>query len=83
MRQRHSQEEGFETSIAKVEGLVGVAGKELEQMAEAARRFGIETGKGAQEAADALFVIASSGLRGADAIEALELSLKASTAGLG
>ena len=73
----------FETSIAKVEGLVGVAGAELEQMAEAARRLGTETGKGAQEAADALFVIASSGLRGSDAIEALELSLKASTAGLG
>lgn len=73
----------FESSIAKVEGLVGVAGAELEQMAEAARRLGMETGKGAQEASDALFVIASSGLRGADAIEALELSLKASTAGLG
>lgn len=73
----------FETSIAKVEGLVGVAGAELDQMADAARRLGSETGKGAQEAADALFVIASSGLRGSDAIEALELSLKASTAGLG
>ena len=73
----------FESSIAKVEGLVGVAGAELDQMAEAARRLGMETGKGAQEASDALFVIASSGLRGADAIEALELSLKASTAGLG
>ena len=73
----------FESSIAKVEGLVGVAGEELDQMSEAARRLGLETGKGAQEAADALFVIASSGLRGADAIEALELSLKASTAGLG
>jgi len=73
----------FESSIAKVEGLVGVAGAELDAMAEAARRLGMETGKGAQEAADALFVIASSGLRGSDAIEALELSLKASTAGLG
>jgi TP901 family phage tail tape measure protein len=73
----------FETSIAKVEGLVGVAGAELDQMADAARRLGMETGKGAQEAADALFVIASSGLRGSDAMEALELSLKASTAGLG
>ena len=73
----------FESSIAKVEGLVGVAGAELEQMSEAARRLGVETGKGAQEAADALFVIASSGLRGSDAIDALELSLKASTAGLG
>ena len=73
----------FETSIARVEGLVGVTGDELEQLASAARRLGTETGKGAQEAAEGLFVIASSGLRGADAIQALELSLKASTAGLG
>jgi TP901 family phage tail tape measure protein len=73
----------FETSIAKVECLVGITGKELDDMAAAARRMGIETGKGGQEAADALFVIASSGLRGSDAMEALELSLKASTAGLG
>jgi TP901 family phage tail tape measure protein len=73
----------FESAIAKVEGLVGVTGQELDDMAAAARRFGIETGKGGQEAAEALFVIASSGLRGADAMEALELSLKASTAGLG
>ena len=73
----------FETSIAKVEGLVGVAGAELDQMADAARRFGMETGKGAQEAAEGLFVIASAGLRGTDAAEALELSLKAAAAGLG
>ena len=52
-------------------------------MADAARRFGMETGKGAQEAAEGLFVIASAGLRGADATEALELSLKAAAAGLG
>ena len=73
----------FETSIAKVEGLVGITGDELDQLASATRRLGIETGKGAIEAAEGLFVITSSGLRGADAIEALELSLKASTAGLG
>lgn len=73
----------FESSMAKIEGLVGVNGKELEQMAESARRFGMETGKGFQEAADGMFVIASSGLRGTEASEALELSLKAAAAGLG
>jgi TP901 family phage tail tape measure protein len=73
----------FETSIAKVEGLVGITGEELDQLASAARRLGTETGKGAQEASEGLFVIASSGLRGAAAIEALEFSLKAATAGLG
>jgi TP901 family phage tail tape measure protein len=73
----------FETSIAKVEGLVGVTGEELDMLAGAARRLGVETGKGALEAGEGLFVIASSGLRGAAAIDALEFSLKAATAGLG
>jgi TP901 family phage tail tape measure protein len=73
----------FETAIAKVEGLVGVAGQELDDLAASARRLGIETGKGAQEAAEGLFVITSAGLRGSDATEALELSLKAAAAGLG
>jgi len=73
----------FESSIAKVEGLVGVTGEELDKLAGAARRLGVETGKGALEAGEGLFVIASSGLRGAAAIEALEFSLKAATAGLG
>jgi hypothetical protein len=50
----------FETSIAKVEGLVGITGEELDQLASAARRLGTETGKGAQEASEGLFVIASS-----------------------
>tara|TARA_R110000737_G_scaffold66273_1_gene94134 strand:+ start:837 stop:2609 length:1773 start_codon:yes stop_codon:yes gene_type:complete len=73
----------FESSIAKVEGLVGITGEELDKLAGAARRLGVETGKGALEAGEGLFVIASSGLRGAAAIEALEFSLKAATAGLG
>ena len=73
----------FESSIAKVEGLVGVTGEELDKLAEAARRLGVETGKGALESGEGLFVIASSGLRGAAAMEALEFSLKAATAGLG
>lgn len=73
----------FETSIAKIEGLVGVAGDELDKLSQAARDLGPATGKSAQDAADALFVITSAGLRGADAVEALELSLKASAAGLG
>lgn len=73
----------FETSIAKIEGLVGVAGDELDKLSAAARRLGPATGKSAKDAADALFVISSAGLRGADAVEALELSLKASAAGLG
>jgi len=73
----------LETSFAKIEGLVGITGQELDKLREAAKRLGPETGKSAQDAADALFVVTSAGLRGTDAINALELALKASTAGLG
>jgi TP901 family phage tail tape measure protein len=73
----------FETSFAKIQGLVGVSTEEIGKLEEAAIRLGPQFGKSAQEAADALFFITSSGLRGADAVEVLEASLKASAAGLG
>lgn len=73
----------FESSIAKIEGLVGVGGKQLEELAAAARRLGPEFGKSANEAADALFFITSAGLRGDAAINVLEASLKGAAIGLG
>src|SRR6056297_251838 len=73
----------FETSFAKIEGLVGVSKGEIETLSAAAQELGPQFGKSAQEAADALFFITSSGLRGAEATEVLEASLKASAAGLG
>ncbi|AUV61427.1 tape measure [Pontimonas phage phiPsal1] len=73
----------FETSFAKIQGLVGVSTEEIGKLEEAAIRLGPQFGKSAQEAADALFFITSSGLRGAEAVDVLEASLKASAAGLG
>ena len=73
----------LETSFAKIEGLVGVSAAEVAKLEEAAIRLGPAYGKSAQEAADALFFITSAGLRGADATDVLEASLKASAAGLG
>ena len=73
----------LETSFAKIEGLVGVSSAEVAKLEEAAIRLGPAYGKSAQEAADALFFITSAGLRGAEATEVLEASLKASAAGLG
>jgi len=73
----------FESKIAQIEGLVGVTGAELDELAEAAKRLGPEFGKSGNEAAEALFFITSAGLRGQDAIDVLEASLKASTVGLG
>lgn len=73
----------FEDSFAKIEGLVGVTGEQLGELEEAAARLGPEFGKSANEAADALFFITSAGLRGAEATEVLEASLKGAAIGLG
>ncbi len=73
----------LEQSFAKIEGLVGVSTEEIGKLEQAAIELGPQFGKSAQEAADALFFITSAGLRGAEATDVLEASLKASAAGLG
>ena len=73
----------FETNFAKIQGLVGVAAEDLGELENAAKRLGPQFGKSANEAADALFFITSAGLRGKDAIDVLEASLKGSAIGLG
>jgi TP901 family phage tail tape measure protein len=73
----------FETEFSKIEGLVGVTGRELDELREAARRLGPQFGKSGQEAAEALFFITSAGLRGSAAVNVLEASLKGAAIGLG
>ncbi len=73
----------FETSFAKIQGLVGVTADEIGVLEEAAKRLGPQFGKSGIEAADALFFITSAGLRGAQATEVLEASLKGAAIGLG
>lgn len=73
----------FETSFAKIQGLVGVTADEIGELEDAAKRLGPEFGVSANEAADALFFITSAGLRGAGATEVLEASLKGAAIGLG
>jgi TP901 family phage tail tape measure protein len=73
----------FETNFAKIQGLVGVAAEDLGVLEDAAKRLGPQFGKSANEAADALFFITSAGLRGADAVNVLEASLKGAAIGLG
>ena len=73
----------FESSFAQIEGLVGVTGDDLDVLREAARNLGPQFGRSAGEAAEAMFFITSAGLRGADAVETLEASMKASASGLG
>jgi TP901 family phage tail tape measure protein len=73
----------FETSLAKIQGLVGLTTDEIEELSEAARRLGPQFNSSANDAAEALFFITSAGLRGAAAIDVLEASLKGSAIGLG
>lgn len=73
----------FESSFAKIQGLVGLTEAEVESLKASARELGPQFGRSANEAADALFFITSSGLRGADATNVLEASLKGAAIGLG
>jgi len=73
----------FETTFAQIQGLVGLATDEIEELQAAARRLGPQFGKSGNEAAEALFFITSAGLRGSSAVEVLEASLKGAAIGLG
>lgn len=73
----------FEDSMSKITGLVGIAADEVAAMKDEVLAISGETARAPQELADALFVLTSAGLRGDDAMAALEASGKAAAAGLG
>lgn len=73
----------FDRSMTQIESLVGVASDEVARMGETAKRMAADTGRSANEAAEALFFITSAGLRGEEAMQVLEASLKAAAVGLG
>jgi len=73
----------FETSMTKIETLVGIAGDEVGRMRSQVLELSGQTSKSPRELADALFVVTSAGLRGSKAMETLQQSAKASVAGLG
>jgi TP901 family phage tail tape measure protein len=73
----------FDKSMTQIKSLVGIAGKEVDKMGESARKMALITGKSSSEAAEALFFITSAGLRGKEAMDVLEMSLKGAAVGLG
>jgi TP901 family phage tail tape measure protein len=73
----------LESSFSKIENLVGITGKALDNFKSSVKGVSAETGKSQQELSEALFTVASAGLRGAEATEVLERSAKASAIGLG
>ncbi|GAF67930.1 unnamed protein product, partial [marine sediment metagenome] len=73
----------FDASMRKIVGLVGIPIEQVNEWREDVRHLGVQYGASAKEAADALFFITSAGLRGAEAMETLEVALAASAAGMG
>jgi TP901 family phage tail tape measure protein len=73
----------FDTSLTKMVSLVGLTRGEVDGMRGDIITMASQYGKSAGEAADALFFITSAGLRGSDAMDTLEASLKGAAVGLG
>jgi TP901 family phage tail tape measure protein len=73
----------FDKSMTKIKSLVGIAGDEVDQMGVGVKAMAKEFAISSADAADALFFVTSAGLRGKDAMEALEGSMKASAIGMG
>lgn len=73
----------FDKSMTKIKSLVGIAGDEVDEMGKGVKSMAKEFAISSADAADALFFVTSAGLRGKDAMEALEGSMKASAIGMG
>jgi TP901 family phage tail tape measure protein len=73
----------FDKSMTKIQSLVGLTGDEVDGMRGQVRQMASQFAVSSSEAAEAMFFITSAGLRGSEAMETLEASLKASAVGLG
>ncbi|HEY7822454.1 MAG TPA: phage tail tape measure protein, partial [Acidimicrobiia bacterium] len=73
----------FDTAMTKIQSLVGLTGDEVDKMKGKVLELSGQTAKTPEELADGLFVVTSAGLRGEEAMKALEASAKAGAAGLG
>ena len=68
----------FDKNITKINALVGTSGEELDDMAQASKEMAKVTKYLVLRQVNALFFIASAGLKGTEALEVLEASSKAS-----
>ncbi len=73
----------FETSMTKLQTLVGISAKEVDKLRDSVLGLSKETGQAPRQLAESLFFITSAGLRSSDALEALEQSAKAAAIGMG
>ena len=73
----------FEKELSKVVGLVGVSREQVDAWGTDILELAPKLGKAPNELAEALFFVTSAGIQGAEAMDVLEMSGKASAAGLG
>jgi TP901 family phage tail tape measure protein len=74
----------FETSMKKIQGLVGITGKDVAEMSSKVLDMAGAVGKAPQELADALYYITSAGIKDTSAaMDILNVSARAASAGLG
>lgn len=73
----------FESSISKIENLVGISGEALEELRTGALSLSGHVGRTPLELADALFVVTSAGAAAGDALDIVEIAAKASAIGMG
>lgn len=73
----------FETSMTKIITLVGVAEDQVNQWRATVLKMAADTGKAPKELSDALFVVTSAGIRGAESLDVLRQAARASAIGLG
>jgi TP901 family phage tail tape measure protein len=73
----------FEKELNKVVGLVGVSQKQVDAWGKDILSLSPEIGKAPQELAEALFFVTSAGIKGAEALDVVEMAGKGSAIGLG
>lgn len=73
----------FEKNMKLIEGLAGVSKKQIDEWSKGLLDMATNVGKGPKELADALYFISSSGVPVSQAMDILNISAKAATAGLG
>ena len=73
----------FESSMTKIQSLVGLSSDAVEGFEKDVLRLSGETARAPKELADAMFFVTSAGIRGAEATDVLAASAKAAAVGLG
>lgn len=73
----------FEESLSKVVGLAGGAREQVEEFGDAILDLGPDVGKRPQELADALFFVASAGIKVSEQLGVVDKAARASAAGMG